>query len=104
MTEQELVERARDVLVRRLKIKSSLITLDTDIEELGADSLDLVTLAGEFEDVFSVSIAIKYRGNDPLKPVERVRPLCAFPARAVWDSKGERDRPESWRCVAPKAG
>jgi acyl carrier protein len=59
MTEQELVERARDVLVRRLKIKPSLITLDTDIEELGADSLDLVTLAGEFEDVFSVSIATK---------------------------------------------
>ena len=59
MTEQELVERARDVLVRRLKVKPSLITLDTDIEELGADSLDLVTLAGEFEDVFSVSIATK---------------------------------------------
>jgi acyl carrier protein len=59
MTEQELVERARDVLVRRLKIKPSLITLDTDVEELGADSLDLVTLAGEFEDVFSVSIATK---------------------------------------------
>ena len=49
-------------------------------------------------------IAIKYRDNDPSKPVERVRPLCAFPARGVWDGKGEQDRPESWRCVAPKAG
>ena len=57
MTEQELVERARDILVRRLKIKPSLVTLEADIEELGADSLDLVTLAGEFEDAFSVSIA-----------------------------------------------
>jgi acyl carrier protein len=59
MTEQELVERARDILVRRLKIKPSLVTLEADIEELGADSLDLVTLAGEFEDAFSVSIATK---------------------------------------------
>ena len=49
-------------------------------------------------------IAIKYRDNDPSKPVERVRPLCAFPARGVWDGKGEQDRPESWRCMAPKAG
>jgi acyl carrier protein len=59
MTEQELTEQVRAVLVRRLKVDPSLITLETDIEELGADSLDLVTLAGEFEDVFSVAIPTK---------------------------------------------
>jgi acyl carrier protein len=59
MTERELTEQVRAVLVRRLKVDPSLITLETDIEELGADSLDLVTLAGEFEDVFSVAIPTK---------------------------------------------
>jgi len=47
-------------------------------------------------------IATKYRGDDRLQPVERVRPLCAFPARAEWDGKGERNSPASYRCVAGK--
>jgi len=51
-----------------------------------------------------VLIATKFRDNDPLKPVERVRPLCAFPARAVWDGRGEQNNPANYRCVAPKAG
>jgi feruloyl esterase len=49
-------------------------------------------------------IATKRRDNDPLQPVERVRPLCAFPARTVWDGKGERNSPASYRCALPKAG
>ena len=48
-------------------------------------------------------IATKYRGDDPMQPVEWVRPLCAFPARAIWDGKGDRNSPETYRCVAPKA-
>jgi feruloyl esterase len=51
-----------------------------------------------------VLIATRFRDNDPLKPVERVRPLCAFPARAVWDGRGEQNSPANYRCVAPKAG
>ncbi|HEX4636566.1 MAG TPA: tannase/feruloyl esterase family alpha/beta hydrolase, partial [Rhizomicrobium sp.] len=30
-------------------------------------------------------IATKYHGDDPRQPVERVRPLCAFPAHAEWN-------------------
>jgi feruloyl esterase len=48
-------------------------------------------------------IATKYRDNDPQKPVERVRPLCVFPARPNWDGKGDQNSPDSYRCVAPKA-
>jgi acyl carrier protein len=54
MTEQEVTEQARAVLVRRLKVDPSEITPETSIEELGVDSLDLVTIAGEFEEVFAI--------------------------------------------------
>lgn len=59
MTEHEVTEQARAVLVRRLKVDPAAITLETNIEDLGVDSLDLVTLAGEFEEVFSIAIPTK---------------------------------------------
>jgi acyl carrier protein len=59
MTEHEVTEQARGILVRRLKIDPSTITTDTVIEDLGVDSLDLVTLAGEYEEAFAVTIPTK---------------------------------------------
>src|SRR5262249_38156923 len=47
-----------------------------------------------------VLIATKYQSNDPLKSAEGVRPLGAFPAKAL----GTGDNPENYRCVPPKAG
>jgi feruloyl esterase len=44
-------------------------------------------------------IATKYHDDDPSKPVERVRPLCPFPARPEWSGKGDRNEPASYRCV-----
>lgn len=46
--------------------------------------------------------ATKYQDNDLSKPVELTRPLCAYPAHAQWDGKGEKNRLESFRCVGPK--
>jgi feruloyl esterase len=43
-------------------------------------------------------VATKYQDNDPAKPVERVRPLCVYPARATWDGKGDKSKLESFRC------
>ncbi|HEX4636121.1 MAG TPA: tannase/feruloyl esterase family alpha/beta hydrolase, partial [Rhizomicrobium sp.] len=48
-------------------------------------------------------IATKYHGDDPRQPVERVRPLCAFPAHAEWNGGGDRNSPADYRCVAPPA-
>lgn len=59
MTEMELVEQARTVLTRRLKVDPGAITPETNMEDLGADSLDLLTMASEFEQVFSVAISTK---------------------------------------------
>jgi len=59
MTEMELVEQARAVLIRRLKVDPDEVTPETNMEDLGADSLDLLTMASEFEQVFSVAISTK---------------------------------------------
>ena len=34
--------------------------------------------------------------------VERTRPLCPYPANAVWDGKGDPTLAESFRCVTPR--
>ena len=45
-------------------------------------------------------IATKYRGDDPAQPVQRVRPLCAYPARPAWNGHGDSNNPADYRCVA----
>jgi feruloyl esterase len=47
-------------------------------------------------------LATKFRGNDPRQPVERTRPLCAFPGHAEWDGQGDKAAAASFRCVAPR--
>jgi feruloyl esterase len=47
-------------------------------------------------------IATKYKNNDATASVERTRPLCVFPANAVWDGKGDKAKAESFRCVEPR--
>ena len=44
----------------------------------------------------------KFTDNDPAKPLERTRPLCAYPRVATWDHKGDRDRAESYLCKAAR--
>jgi hypothetical protein len=48
-------------------------------------------------------VATKYQDNDRQKPIERIRPLCVYPAHAAWDGKGDKTRLESFRCVGPRA-
>jgi feruloyl esterase len=49
-------------------------------------------------------VATKFRDNDPTQAAQRTRPLCVFPKRAQWDGKGDKNRLESFRCVAPGRG
>lgn len=66
-------------------------------------TLPAITQWVEQHEAPDMLIATKYQGDDPSKPVERVRPLCPFPARAIWSGAGEQNNPASYRCVAPKA-
>jgi feruloyl esterase len=47
-------------------------------------------------------VAAKYINDDPTQGIERTRPLCAFPNRAVYDGRGSTDDAANFTCRAPK--
>ncbi|QUD90105.1 tannase/feruloyl esterase family alpha/beta hydrolase [Phenylobacterium montanum] len=69
------------------------------VHGVGLDALTAWVEDGKAPDQLVVA---KRAGDSPAGPVLRTRPLCAFPRRAEWDGKGDRDKAESWRCVAGK--
>lgn len=46
-------------------------------------------------------IATKYVEDNPAKGVAAARPLCAYPATAKWDGKGDPNQSTSWHCESP---
>ncbi|WP_018658632.1 acyl carrier protein [Allofustis seminis] len=58
MTNEEIFEKIKEILVDRLGVDESRITLETSYtDDLGADSLDLVELIMELEDAFDSEIS-----------------------------------------------
>jgi feruloyl esterase len=46
-------------------------------------------------------IATRFVNNQSSQGVERTRPLCPYPANAVWDGSGDPAVADSFRCVSP---
>jgi len=58
MTKEELIDRVRELIAEKLSLEVEDITEESDlVEDLDADSLDLVDLIMAVEDEFGVSIA-----------------------------------------------
>jgi acyl carrier protein len=58
MERAELLERLQDIIVEQLDIEPDLITEETSlIDDLGADSLDLLQLITAIEDEFDIQVA-----------------------------------------------
>ena len=52
-----LFEKVRDALAQQFEVEADTITMDTNlIDDLGADSLDVVELIMSLEDMFGISI------------------------------------------------
>jgi feruloyl esterase len=47
-------------------------------------------------------VATKFVNNQASQGVDRTRPLCPYPANAIWDGKGDPKLAESFRCVTPR--
>lgn len=57
MSEQAIFEKVTGILTRQMSLKNVAITMDTQlINDLGADSVDLVGAVMTFEDEFGISI------------------------------------------------
>lgn len=58
MAEQDVFEQVKSIIVERLGVDEDKITRDTTFkDDLGADSLDIVELVMELEDVFGREIS-----------------------------------------------
>ncbi|MFO7263533.1 MAG: acyl carrier protein [Bacillaceae bacterium G1] len=58
MSDQEIFERVKKIIVDRLGVDESEVTLDASFkDDLGADSLDVVELVMELEDEFELEIS-----------------------------------------------
>ena len=58
MVNQEMYERIKDIIVEQLGVDPDKVTMEARFrEDLEADSLDLVELIMEFEDVFGGEIS-----------------------------------------------
>lgn len=58
MTEQEIYEQIKAIIVDRLGVDEEKINYDTNFQsDLGADSLDIVELVMEMEDTFNEEIS-----------------------------------------------
>ncbi len=57
-TEKHSIEkRLKEIIIKQLDVDNKPVTLESSfINDLGADSLDIVELVMEFEDVFDMSI------------------------------------------------
>lgn len=59
-----VLEKVRDLLAEQLEIPVDEISLDTDIlEDLGADSLDVVELVTSLEEEYGIVITDENAGN-----------------------------------------
>jgi acyl carrier protein len=57
MAEKSIEEKVRDIIVEQLSVNPEQVTPDAKfIEDLGADSLDVVELVMAFEEQFSVEV------------------------------------------------
>ncbi|MEO0452978.1 MAG: acyl carrier protein [Verrucomicrobiota bacterium] len=57
MSEKSIEEKVRDIIVEQLSVNAEQVTLEAKfIEDLGADSLDVVELVMAFEEQFSVEV------------------------------------------------
>ncbi len=54
---QSIEERLKEIIIKQLDVNNKPVTLESSfINDLGADSLDIVELVMEFEDVFDINI------------------------------------------------
>ena len=68
-----IFENVRDALAKQFEIDPETITMDTSIvDDLGADSLDVVELIMSLEDMFGISI------SDDASPLDTVRRIVEY--------------------------
>lgn len=57
MSEEEIFEKLKEIIVEQLGVEEEIVKMDsTFVEDLSADSLDIVELVMEIEDKFEIEV------------------------------------------------
>ena len=69
---EELIQRVLKVIATSKRIPLETVTIDSDFERLGIDSMDAVEILFALENEFDISIP-----DDDVRSVRNVRDMCA---------------------------
>lgn len=80
---ESIEDKVRQIVVEKLGVEESEVTPNASfVEDLGADSLDLVELVMEFETVFNIQIP-----DEDTEKIRRVQDAIAY-IKAKTENKG----------------
>ena len=91
----ELIQRVLKVIATSKRIPLETVTIDSDFEELGIDSMDAVEILFALENEFDISIP-----DDEVRSVRNVRQMCEGVERLVAAKAAARAGRPSKRCGA----
>lgn len=66
-------EKIRAIICNLLEVDEAEVTLDTHLEDLGVDSLDMIDMAMDIEDEFEIEVT-----DEVLEKFETVRDIVNF--------------------------
>jgi acyl carrier protein len=69
---EELIQRVLKVIAASKRIPLETVTIDSDFQQLGIDSMDAVEILFALENEFDISIP-----DDEVRTVRNVRDMCA---------------------------
>lgn len=77
MTEQQIFEKIKDLIIKQMSLKNPDISMDTQlVKDLGADSVDLVGSVMTIESVFGIEIP-----DEDLEKIVTVGDACRVVAK-----------------------
>lgn len=77
MTEQQIFEKIKDLIIKQMSLKNPDISMDTQlVKDLGADSVDLVGSVMTIESVFGIEIP-----DEDLEKIVTVGDACRAVAK-----------------------
>ena len=85
MTEEEILTRVRAVLAERCGVHAELSANTRLAEDLGLDSIGLLTLALELENHYQLQL-----GDDPANPPRSVGDVVSLIAKGLEENRGAR--------------
>lgn len=81
----EVIDDVRSIIAKSLKIPIERLTPDARLEDLGAESLDVIEIVYGLEEKFDISIPFKAEEGSRLTKSDKAEPAADMPFSTVGD-------------------